>query len=249
MNSAGLRGAVLLLTDGGAGRDQYPWRDTDTHYPPYDLVGEELAETRVAEAREAIGWLGTAYYLRYGLVNHPYNSIEEELSPQDIIGIWDPAGELVERLATTIRALQPEILLSPDGPAETYEHFEHEASGILVRRALERLRAEDADPVRLHLLAVDPLQTASYDELFAMSPWDRAADGTVPRLRQIYALRAHRTQRDASVVGVETRMALPLEYYALDGARPTPEIASLLGLRSVDHEPERPYPLALRRTE
>ncbi|MFW5683715.1 MAG: PIG-L family deacetylase [Spirochaetota bacterium] len=219
MNAAGLRGAVLLLTDGNAGLDQYPWRATGSGYPAYDLAGAELASVRTAEAAEAIGWLGTHYYLRMGLANHPHGSPTEVLSTDELIARWGGHEELVERIASTIRALNPEVVLSPDLPSAAREHFEHEATGILVHDALARLEADQVSPVRLHVIAVDALQahlcTAADRPLFRLSPWLPDAQGQVPRLRQALALRAHRTQRDATVIGVETRLSLRWDHFIL----------------------------------
>jgi len=250
MSAAGLHGAVLLLTDGNAGLDQYPWRATDTTYPAYDLADDALARVRIDEAREAIGWLGADLYLRYGLPNHPYSSVEEELEPREVLDRWGGVEELSARLRSVVATLTPEIVITPDGPAGPsgpIEHFEHEATGLLVNRVLETLPG--GSPVRLVLRSVDPLQAERYDEIYAIEPYARVADGTTPRLRQMLALRAHRTQRDATVIGVETRLALPYEYYRLDPrAREAHAIARELGLARVDLRGSRPYPIPERRT-
>lgn len=268
MSAAGLRGAVLLLTDGNAGLDQYPWRATGARYPAYDLAGEELASVRVDEAREAIGWLGADLYVRFALPNHPYNSIEQELDPREILDRWGGVDELASRLRSVVTALDPEIILAPDGPAGPdgpLEHFEHEATGLLVDRLLDTLGAgtpvgavasddarasiDRAGSVRLALRSVDPMQTDAYRTLYALEPFRPADDGTVPRVRQMLALRAHRTQRDATVIGVETRMTLRYEYYRLDARSPDAyEIAGRLGLERVDLATSRPYPMPERRT-
>ncbi len=250
MSAAGLHGAVLLLTDGNAGLDQYPWRATDATYPAHDLADDALARVRIDEAREAIGWLGADLYIRYGLPNHPYSSVEEVLEPREVLDRWGGIDELSARLRSIIAALTPQIVIAPDGPAGPsgpIEHFEHEATGLLVDRVLETL--PDRSPVRLVLRSVDPLQTDGYDELSALEPYEPGADGTIPRLRQMFALRAHRTQRDATVIGVETRLTVPCEYYRLEPrVRDAHTLASALGLARVDPEGSRPYPIPERRT-
>jgi LmbE family N-acetylglucosaminyl deacetylase len=213
LSAAGRVGAVMLLTDGSSGRDQYPWRETGDGYPPRDLSGNELAGTRVAEARESIGWLGSKLYLRLGLPNYPYNSLDEELSADEVLSLWGGREKLVTRVAAAIARLRPDVVLSPDVPGPAYEHFEHEAVGILVEEALSRLRATNEHVVHAHIVSLDPLQLEGYRDVLKVSPWTPAADGSIPRLRQLYALRAHRTQRDATVIGVETRMALSHDYF------------------------------------
>ncbi len=249
MSAAGMRGAVLLLTDGNAGLDQYPWRAVDASYPAYDLSGDELARVRIEEAREAIGWLGAELYIRYGLANHPYSSLEEEVAPGEILDRWGGMDELVDRLRSVVDALAPEIIIAPEGPAGPtgpVEHFEHEATGMLVDRLLDDLGTDAT--VRLALRSVDPLQTDGSGGLHALEPYQPGPDGSVPRLRQLLALRAHRTQRDATVIGVETRMALRFEYYRVDSRFPDSERrADGLGLARVDLAMGRPYPMAERR--
>jgi LmbE family N-acetylglucosaminyl deacetylase len=215
MNAAGMRGAVVLLTDGQSGRDQYPRREVGGIYPAYDLTGSALVRARVSEARDAMRVLGVGHYLRLGLPNHPYNSITDELSPSAVMESWGGRDIVAGTLADIIAASGAQIILSPDGPAATYEHFEHEATGELVAEAL-RILAERGTPVGAHLVAVDPLQTAAYNELLAVDPWEiEPRTGSPYRAIQLQALLAHKTQRDASVVGVETRLAVRAEYYAV----------------------------------
>ncbi len=220
MQASGLRGAVVLLTDGNAGLDQYPWREVGSDYPAHDLAGDALASVRIAESREAIGWLGAEYYIRLGLPNHPYGSLMEVLTPKELFDRWGGRNEVVERISNLIGTLRPEIILSPDGPAQTLEHFEHEATGLAVADAVAALGDAPRSPVRAHLIAVDPLQVDRYANPYRVSVWDRSSDGSAPRLRQLFALRAHRTQRDATVIGVETRLALRHEYYLVRNVDP-----------------------------
>lgn len=212
LHARGLTGAVVILTDGESGLDQHPWRDIDDTYPDHRLAGIDLANVRIAEARESIGWLGGSFYLRLGLPNHPYNTWLDELSPLEVIERWGGEDHLVSRIEKIIRHFQPRVIIGPDGPGPALEHFEHQATGILVARAVDRVYASPDNPVEAHIVAIDPRQPSGYDDLISISPWTIAQDGTVPRLRQFLALRAHRTQRDATVIGLETRLSLPYDY-------------------------------------
>jgi LmbE family N-acetylglucosaminyl deacetylase len=133
---------------------------------------------------------------------------------------WGGRAAVVAQLASVIEHCHPELLLSPDGPAGPYEHFEHEATGILVAEALSRLETSGRSPVALHLACVDPLQTSGYESLIAVPAWDLVSDPDLrDRMTQIDALSQHLTQRDASAIGVETRMGLPFEYYRIASGR------------------------------
>lgn len=212
LHARGLSGAVVIMTDGESGLDQHPWREVDEIYPDYRLTGTDLAGVRIEEAREAVGWLGSSYYLRLGLPNHPYNTWLDELAPLEVIERWGGAQHLVSRIEGIIAHFQPRVVISPDGPGPALEHFEHQATGILVARAVDRIFELPGDSLEAHIVAVDPLQPSGYENLIRVSPWTPEQDGTVPRLRQLFALRAHRTQRDATVIGVETRLTLPYDY-------------------------------------
>ncbi len=212
LHSRGLSGAVVIMTDGESGLDQHPWREIDETYPDYRLTGPALASVRIDETREAVGWLGSSYYLRLGLPNHPYSTWLDELAPLEVIERWGGAQYLVARIEGIIRHFRPRLVISPDGPGPAVEHFEHQATGILVDRAVDRIFDLPGNPVQTHIVVVDPLQPSGYENLIPVSPWTPAQDGSVPRLRQLLALRAHRTQRDATVIGVETRMTLPSDY-------------------------------------
>ena len=216
LSSDGLRGVVVLMTDGQSGRDQYPRREVSGIYAGYDMTGGQLVRARVTEALSAMTLLGVSEYIRLGLPNHPYNSLDDELSPEQVITRWGGRNDLVRKVAQLIGGFSPELLITPDGPAGSYEHFEHEATGIVAREALAALQSAGDSPVRAHLVAVDPLQREAYDRLIALSPWETdPRTGESFRSVQLRALSEHKTQRDASVVGVETRLAVPAEFYAV----------------------------------
>jgi LmbE family N-acetylglucosaminyl deacetylase len=217
---SGMTGAMVILTDGEAGIDQYPERPTGPGYPPYDIGAEELGRVRVEEAGLALGTLGVGTYFRLGLQNHPYGSVSDQLPIATVMEHWGGRAAVVAQLASVIEHCHPELLLSPDGPAGPYEHFEHEATGILVAEALSRLETSGRSPVALHLACVDPLQTSGYESLIAVPAWDLVSDPDLrDRMTQIDALSQHLTQRDASAIGVETRMGLPFEYYRIASGR------------------------------
>lgn len=233
LSDAGLRGAVILFTDGQSGRDQYPERGVDDLYPPYDLRGPELARLRVREASRALARLGVEAYVRGELPNHPYNSITDELSVGQVISRWGGLNSIVDNLAEVVSGFSPEIVLSPDVQRGPYEHFEHEAVGLIVRELTRRLSVDADGTVRAHLVGVDPLQTEHYDWLLEIDPWGEGRrSGTSFRATQLRALLEHRTQRDASTIGVESRLAVDAEYYAIaywdPGFRPPAAIGTSL---------------------
>ena len=216
MTSAGAQGAAVILTDGRAGRDQYPWRITSDRYPPYDLSGAAFEEVRIQETREALGWLGVGQYVRFGLTNHPYNSLEEELSATEVRRRWDEIAPVVDYVASIIEATRPTLILSPDVPGFAREHFEHDAAGTIVAQAIARVRAAGAPHLLAHIRSIDPYQSDEYADLVRLDAWAPAEDGTIPRLNQARALLAHRTQRDASAIAIEDRLALRYELFRID---------------------------------
>jgi LmbE family N-acetylglucosaminyl deacetylase len=225
---SGKRIATVLFTDGEGGYDRYPERPSPEGYPSSELDGAELAEIRVKEAQRALSILGSALYVRLGRPNQPYASIEEELKVEEVLDRWGGLERNVERLLSVIGALQPEIVVSPPGPTEAPEHFEHEAVGSIVQEALRRLDATESHSVRGYLVAADPEHRSIYSSLVSVLPGDGApgprsvaggedagADGSTPlRELQLAALRQYVTQYDASVAGIRTRGARDRETYA-----------------------------------
>lgn len=204
----GLTGAVLLLTDGSSGLDQFPYRSVTATLPERDLAEEELATVRIGEAAQAIEAAGASIYIRWGLSNSPYGSLTDEQSVFEVFDRWGGGAQLVDRLASVIRELRPSIILSPDGPRDAREHFEHEACGVLVWKAIEAVEPQLAPTV--HLLAVDPLQRRSYSNRLVYYVSSPAVRG-----RQLRALALHQTQRDSATIGIEVRLSLSAEYYAV----------------------------------
>ncbi len=205
----GLSIGTLLLTDGESGVDRYPYRATVPGYEDRTLTGEALRETRIREAEQALRVLGADYYFRMALPNHPYNGTADERDLKEILEAWGGEEILVERLSALIRAAGPRIIVAPDLASDAREHFEHEATGYLVRRAVEKLLSEGEGPDG-YLVSVDPFQRELYPVTFGVPKRGPAADlGKV----QEAALSQHHTQADASVIGLRRLVGLPAEYY------------------------------------
>ena len=129
---------------------------------------------------------------------------------------WGGEDALIARIVRVIEHFRPSIVIAPDGPGPALEHFEHQATGAAVFAAIEKLSASGDSPVDVLVVGTDPRQPhgySDYEERVVMSPWDPSEDGVPPRVRQILALQAHQTQRDATVIGVEMRLALRYDYY------------------------------------
>ncbi len=195
---AGLRTATVLLTDGEGGIFQQD----------YSGPREDIVAVRVAEAAAALGELGSSLYIRLGFRNHPYNSLKDIRSAEEIIAAWG-GEEAVRRLGAIILALRPRILIAPDGPSAAREHFEHEAAGVLAARALDALRSGSAFEPEARLFCVDPRQHEVYADLVAI-PRQAVLD------QQLRALLAHQTQADASWFGVKMVNSYPFEYYGVE---------------------------------
>ncbi len=205
----GLTIATLLLTDGESGVDRYPNR---AEYPGYEsgvLAGEALGRIRVREARRALSVLGTDYYLRMGLPNHPYNGTADEISLEQVLDAWGGEEAIVDRIAGVFRSVAPRLIVAPDQGSEAREHFEHEATGYLVRKAVEQLSAAGAKP-GAYLASVDPFQRHLYPVTVAVPKETPQAD-----LREVQkaALSQHHTQADASVIGLRRLPGVAAEYY------------------------------------
>ncbi|MBN1687369.1 MAG: PIG-L family deacetylase, partial [Spirochaetales bacterium] len=212
--SAGKRTAVVLLTDGDSGLDQYPRRAVGEGYPPYRLQGPALAEVRAREATTAMSILGVNHYVRLGLENNPYGVSADVISVGAVMAAWGGEEALLETLSSLLRGYKPDIVVSPDGPAAPLEHFEHETVGLLVEAAVKKLEREGAYAPVGRLVCVDPRQKALCPDAVGVAA--TGIDDTCGlsyRAIQAAALAEHGTQRDASVVGVENLSGFDKEYY------------------------------------
>lgn len=239
----GERGVVVLMTDGNSGLDQYPYRPVDALHPAYDLRGAALSRVRVVEASDAIRILGARSYVRLGHTNAPYNGLLDEQTVSQVLQRWGGTEQVVGQLMELIRGFRPTVLLSPDAPRTTREHFEHETTGYAVWEAVRRLDTEGAAPP-IHLVAIDPLQRSEYGAYLAHPVIDAAV-----RTRHVAALAAHLTQRDATIIGIETRLAVGYEFYGVarwDPARPLPADFALWG-RHLPARATHPGQIALPR--
>ena len=227
---AGLRVATVLMTDGEAGLDRYPARGTPAGYPAREVRGLELAELRVQEAARALAVLGSDTLIRLALPNAPYFRGFHAREPEDVVRDWGD-DRVVGRLATIIEKLRPRAVVAPAGPLPVLEHFEHEATGLLVRRAVQRVRATGVLPDVALFTSRDPRQ------LDPQPDWQRV-DGTVVatgseltyRQLQLLALQQYHTQSDATVFGVEQLAAFGREYYVLAVPGKDSSVASLLSV-------------------
>lgn len=225
---SGKRAATVLFTDGESGYDRYPRRPVFGPYIDERLTGADLAEVRLEEAVRALSILGSEHYIRLGRRNHPYSSISEELTLEEVLERWGGLEQNVTRMLEIIRALEPELVVGPPGPTSAPEHFEHEAVGYILQEALRRLDQTEQHSVRGFLVAADPEHRPLYDEVVAIaaeSPASGAAveaaagqgaeAGAAPNLRelQLAALRQYVSQYDASVAGVQSRSTRRRETY------------------------------------
>jgi LmbE family N-acetylglucosaminyl deacetylase len=200
----GKRVVSLLLTDGESGLDQYPRRSVGGFYPAGRLTGEGLARVRVQEARGALSLLGAELYLRWGLRNHPYSGLTDEISLEQIFLDWGGREQLVERLAALIKGFRPELVVSPDFSWEIHEHFEHKAAGFLTLRALQYLQGEGMRFVKGYLVSTDPLKEMRFETTQRVDLMQRdPLTGLTYREIQAAALAEHRSQTASSVLGVE----------------------------------------------
>jgi LmbE family N-acetylglucosaminyl deacetylase len=210
---AGKRVAVVLFTDGESGLDLYPQRRVGDIYPARKLTGASLAQVRVVEATRALSVLGAEAYVRLGLINRPYSSERDVVSLEGVLEGWGGEERLIARLVEIIQGFRPALVISPDSHSGAHEHFEHEAVGYLVRRALAVL-APGAPYLEGHLVCVDPYQRDYYRDLITVSARRRdPVSGLELRTLQAAALAEHITQRDAAVLGVARLARVPYEYY------------------------------------
>ena len=214
--SSGKRIATVLFTDGESGLDQFPYRGIDGTHPAHYLRGDRLALVRVEEAASAMAFLGSSLYIRLGLRNHLYNSSEDVLPVETVMSYWGGEDWLMGRLIEIIEALRPDVVISSDFNPRAYEHFEHKATGYITRQALAELRSKGQNLVKGYLVSVDHFQEESlYPELELVDLMEvDPATGLTYREIQRAALAEHRTQGDASLIGVELLPNFKWEQYS-----------------------------------
>jgi LmbE family N-acetylglucosaminyl deacetylase len=205
----GMTTATMLLTDGESGLDRFPERPEFPGYPQRRLSGAALRDVRIEEAHRALRVLGADYFIRLGLPNHAYNGTADRLSLNGTLRAWGGEASVVQTVTEVIMALGPRLVVAPDVASEAREHFEHEATGYIVRRAVENTLSDGTGP-HAFIVSVDALQKEFYPEAVAVP---RAVGSRDLREIQRAALSQHHTQADASVIGIRRLTDLPSEYY------------------------------------
>ena len=220
--SAGLQTGLITFTDGESGLDTWPDRPVSGIYANYDMEGEELASVRAVELENASETLGIDLLIRLGLKNHPYNTIRDELPPEEILEIWGGKDKLEEKLIEIIDKTTPEIVAAPEAPGKAREHFEHEAVGYLAFETKKNIRSR-SDYIPLGFITcVDPRQNEMYPEASTIDAGikiprkDRLIGKTTLRDVQLKALARHITQNDAVNVGTGFLPEYDAEYYLLN---------------------------------
>ena len=95
---------------------------------------------------------------------------------------------------------QPDVIVSPDGPCDAREHFEHEAVGFLADAAVRIYIQKNPEQLKVYLKLVDVQQSEAYP--------DRSFLRITPDMDNRYldlkraALMMHETQADASYYGI-----------------------------------------------
>lgn len=215
MSRLGRRIVTIIFTDGESGIDTYPDRLVNDVYPPHDLSGSELATVRRMELERSLLVLGSDHYLRLGLPNNPYDGIEDVIDPADVAERWG-GDSLVDQIARLIEQYQPDVVVSPDGPTEdAIEHFEHEAVGLIVERALQRLdRVGESSFLEGHLTSIDPKFVHLFADAQGLDVTGTDSQSSLTfRGIQIEALKQHVTQADAAKIAVNVIEDLAFEHY------------------------------------
>ena len=204
----GERTAVVLFTDGEAGLSRGPERVAGS-------VPEVLKRVRIREASNSLRILGADLYIRLRLRNHPYSSQRQVMPIEQVYSAWGGYESVEAALVMLIEQLKPRVVVSPDGPTKAREHFEHEAVGQAVIRVLERMQAEKSATLpQRHMRLVDPMQQAVYSRFTGIDVLRPAWPHTEsPRSVQNRALKAHQSQIDARIVGLEYTPLFDAEYY------------------------------------
>jgi len=219
-DSAGLKTGHVVFTDGESGLDMYPDRPISGIYPDHYLKSDELAAVRSGEVEKAAAILGVDLLIRLGLKNHPYNSVNDEFSPEAILDMWGGKDYLITELLAIIDKTNPEIVVAPDAPGLAHEHFEHEAVGYLAAELMAGFELHDSNAPKRFITSIDPRQKDIYPEasnIYAEKIIKNINSGGYNSLRevQLKALMMHKTQNDAVNVGTNFLPEYPSEYYQI----------------------------------
>ncbi|MCX7787292.1 MAG: PIG-L family deacetylase [Spirochaetes bacterium] len=193
----GIPTATVLFTDGEGG----------IFSKEYSGPRTSLREIRIREAAWALKTLGSSVYIRLGLSNLPYNGIRDEQKPIEVLQRWS-SSKPIDRMVEILLTLKPDIVVSPEEPSKARKHFEHEATALIVWKAIEQVKRLGNSFPRGYLQSLDP-----------RFPMDRKGKLSFPRSQakdlQRTALSFHRTQADAFYFGVQRIEKYPEEEYKL----------------------------------
>jgi len=224
-SAAGKSVGIIVFTDGDSGFDTYPDRPIDSFYKDSYLKGAELAKVRVKEAERALTVLGVDVYLRLGLWNRAYTSEEVSKSIGTLITEWGGQDQLISKLVHIMEIFRPDVIVSPDGPCNAREHFEHEAVGFISELAVSLYREKNPDKLDAYLKLIDVKQLEAYPDVSLLEI--NAGEEKKYRDLKYAALMMHQTQADASYFGIKRLNDFPVEYYMVQYCSETPVDATL----------------------
>ncbi|MFQ3619642.1 MAG: PIG-L family deacetylase [Spirochaetales bacterium] len=193
----GIPTGMVIFTDGEGGIFASEYKGPRT----------ELPQIRIQEAAWALHTLGSSLYIRLGLSNQPYNSVRDEQKAEQVLKRW--GNKTLEKVVEILLTYQPQVVVSPEKPSSVRKHFEHEATALLVSRAIEKVRARGYTFPRGYLQSLDPRHIGQYQQKLSFSRSEVAA-------LQKKALSYHRTQADAFHFGVQRVEQFPFEYYRVE---------------------------------
>lgn len=205
---------IIVFTDGNSGFDKYPDRRIDSFYTDGYLKGSELAKVRVREAENALSILGAKVYVRLGLWNRPYTAVEASKNVAEISSEWGGEELLVQKLVSLMETFQPDVIVSPDGPCDAREHFEHEAVGYLSDAAVRIYIQKNPEQLKVYLKLVDVQQSDAYPGISFLRI-DTDMDNSYFDVKRA-ALMMHQTQADASYFGLKRLEDFPFEHYLVE---------------------------------
>ncbi len=191
----GIPTATVLFTDGEGGIFSREYSGPRT----------SLREIRIREAAWALYTLGSSLYIRLGMSNLPYNGVRDEQKPVQVLQRWSSSRPL-DRMVEVLLTLKPEIVVSPEEPSAVRKHFEHEATAIVVRNAIEEVKRMGRSFPQGYLQSLDPRYPMDRKGTIAFA---RSGGSTLQRT----ALSFHRTQADAFYFGVQRMEKYPEELY------------------------------------
>ena len=205
---------IIVFTDGDSGFDKYPDRPVDGFYTDGHLKGSELAKVRVREAENALSILGAKVYVRLGLWNRPYTAEQASKNVTEISSEWGGEELLIQKLVFLMETFRPDVIVSPDGPCNAREHFEHEAVGFLTGAAVRTYITKNPGQLKVYLKLVDVQQSEAYPGM-AFLKIDTDMDNRYLDIKRA-ALMMHQTQADASYFGIKRLEDFPFEHYLIE---------------------------------